>query len=250
MIRSIDRSSAPIAAKLCSSVLCVLLTACAAQTTVRQHADFATRRAAIQSVAVLPPDISAVLLVFKGDNQPLTAEVEKVSRDLPVSLKQELTIRGLTATSIDLAGEQADADLRLACSQAQQSFNTVIRDMYANGVVMKESEAFKYKASLGPQVSELADRLGVDALLFAQYAEFHKSEGEVASDVTKSVLIFAVTLGSVIAVSPVYGATLQAALVDGSNGEVLWADTTGRTEMHESPTAPLVSALFRQFPAK
>lgn len=250
MIRIFDSRSHPRICRLPAFALCLFLTACAAQTTVRQHEDFAARRAAIRTVAVLPPDISAVLLVFKGDNQPLTAEVEKVAHDLPHSLQQQLTSRGLTASVVDLTSEESDPDLRLAGSQAQQTFNTVIRDMYSKGVSMKESEALKYKASLGPQVGELADRLGVDALLFAQYAEFHKSEGEVASDVTKSVLIFAATLGSVIAVSPVYGATLQGALVDGSTGEILWADTTGRTEMHESPVAPLAAALFRRFPAK
>lgn len=238
----------PAPAKWVILTLSLLLFACAAQTTVRQHADFAARRQSLRSVAVLPPDVAAVLVVFKGDNQPLPEEEAKVSKEIPSALEQLLSERSMTATLVDFSAEDVDPELRLAVSQAQRTFNSVLRDTYAKGVSISEREALKYKASLGPQAADLADRLGVDALLFSQYSEFHKSEGEVASDVTKSVLIFAATLGSVIAVSPVYGATLQGALVDGSTGEILWADTVGRTEMHESPVTPLVGALFRQFP--
>ena len=107
----------------------------------------------------------------------------------------------------------------------------------------------KYERSLGADVNLFADHAEVDALVFAKMWGFKKSSGEIARDAAMTVLIAAATLGSVIPAQPTSGATIRIALVDGTTGDVLWANTAGTNgDFEGSGLDTLVGTLFRQFP--
>lgn len=219
----------------------VVLSACT--TTIRQHEDFATRRARIQRVAIVPPQVEATLIVFKGTNESLPEEIAKVSASLPELLRQNLAARGFTVAP-PVVEESLDPELRSMLNQLRQTTNQVSADMYKT-VAMSTSDALKYRASVGPQVADLASALDADALLLVGYSEFHKSGGQTARDITFAVLLAAATLGNVIVLPPKYGATLQVMLVDGVTGEMLWSNIIGRTELFESPIDPLTTQVFQ-----
>ncbi len=236
-------ASASSAARVSLAVAMLLvLPACTTMTTIRQHEDFATRRAGIHRVAIVPPQVDATLIVFKGTNEAIPEEVAKVSGTLPELLKRSLESRGFTVAP-PVVEESLDPELRSMLTQLRQTTSQVNADMYKT-VAMSTSEAMKYRASVGPQVADLASALDADALLLVGYSEFHKSGGQTAQDVTLAVLLAVATLGNAIVLPPKYGATLQVMLVDGVTGEMLWSNITGRTEFVESAIDPLTTGIF------
>jgi hypothetical protein len=224
-------------------VAMLALTACTTATTVRQHEDFAGRRTRIARVAVVPPEVDATLIVFKGTNEPLPEEVTRVSAVLPELLKRGLEEHGFVV-ALPVAEDGMESELRAMIAQLRQTTAQVNADMYES-VALDTSKAMKYSASVGPQVAELADALDADALLLASYAEFHKSSGETARDVTIAVLVGAATLGNFIPIPVKYGASLVVMLVDGVTGELLWSNVAARGELVESPIDPLVAEIFQ-----
>jgi hypothetical protein len=104
---------------------------------------------------------------------------------------------------------------------------------------------------LGPAVNRSADHADVDGLVFAKMAGFKKSGGEIAKDVTMTIMIAVATLGSVVAIQPSKGASLQVALVDGATGDILWANTAGTTgDFEGSGLEQMVKTLFEGFPGR
>jgi hypothetical protein len=74
---------------------------------------------------------------------------------------------------------------------------------------------------------------------------FKKSGVEVAKDVAITVLITAATLGVPWWRSP----SLQVALIDGTTGDILWANTAGTTgDFDDSGLGAMVEQLFEGFP--
>ena len=229
-------------------LLTALLAGCA--TTVRRHPDFEARRKEIASVSVMPPQVEFVRIVFKGDDEPLREESSAVARRLPGLVAAELRSHGFDVKEAGLYADDSEdlSEMRFETTQISRAFAEASGEMYQQPLMI-ESDAMKYERSLGADVNLFADRAEVDALVFAKMWGFKKSSGEIAKDAAMTVLIAAATLGSVVSVQPTAGATIRIALVDGTTGDVLWANTAGTNGDFEGRGLnTLIAGLFKQFP--
>jgi hypothetical protein len=220
---------------------------CTPTTSIRKHPQFADRRAKISSVAVVPPEVEVIRVVFKGDNEPLPEEASRISARLPDLIAAELRRRGFTVKDACLDEQHfgTEPDLRFQTTQAQQAFTTASGQMYRT-VAMKKPEAENFQSTLGPGVNPLADHADVDALIFVKMGGFKKSAGEVAKNVAVTIL-FAVT-GAIVA-QPTQGAGMRIALVDGATGDVLWANVAGTTgDFEGAGLEKMIKGVFKEFP--
>jgi hypothetical protein len=220
---------------------------CTPTTSIRKHPQFADRRAKISSVAVVPPEVEVVRVVFKGDNEPLPEEAARISARLPDLIAAELRRRGFTVTDACLDEQHfgTEPDLRFQTTQAQQAFATAGAQMYRT-VLMKKPDAENYQSTLGPGVNPLADHANVDALIFVEVGGFKKSGGEVAKDVIMTILFLAI--GAYVT-QPTQGAGMRIALVDGATGDVLWANVGGTTgDFEGAGLDKMIKEVFKEFP--
>ncbi len=222
-------------------------TGCTPTTTVRKHPQFAERRAKISSVAVVPPEVEVIRVVFKGDNEPLPEDAARITTKLPDLIAGELRRRGFTVKDACLDEQHFGTapDLRFQTTQAQQAFSTASAQMYQT-VAMKKPEAENCQSTLGPGVNPLADHANVDALIFVKMGGFKKSGGEVAKDVAMTVLFLAI---GAIVTQPTQGAGIRIALVDGATGDVLWANVAGTSgDFEGAGLHKLIGETFKEFP--
>ncbi len=220
---------------------------CTPTTSIRKHPQFAERRAKISSVAVVPPEVEVVRVVFKGDNEPLPDDAARISARLPDLIAAELRQRGFTVKDAGLDEQHfgTEPDLRFQTTQAQQAFTTASAQMYRT-VAMKKPDAENFQSTLGPGVNPLADHANVDALVFARMGGFKKSGGEVAKDVAITIL-FAVT--GAIVTQTTQGAGMRMALVDGGTGDVLWANVAGTSgDFEDVGLEKMIKEVFKEFP--
>jgi hypothetical protein len=263
------------------AVLC-LATGC--MTSMRKAPDYSARLHQIHKIGLMPPSAHATLIVFKGDNQELP-EVEKQARaDLTESLVAEVHQHDFlidpvvieapppagpavasqpaeTAAAADAgapavvpasveppATETSDpAETRFAATEAQKAVDAALSEMFADPVISK-GRALAYKRSLGPEMNRFADMVNADALLFSRYTYMTKSSGEMAKDVTASVLIAVATLGSVIPIPNRSAAQLAVCLVDGATGDVLFANLAPLEQNGGAlPIGQLVGAAMKGF---
>ena len=162
-------------------------------------------------------------------NGPLTTEQVTTPEVPPPTPPEEEP----DVTSIDAP------ELRFAATQAQQAADEAMNEMFANPRWWK-SDALNYKRSLGPQVNQFADMVDGEAIMFMRYSYLTKSGGEIAKDVTFSVLLAVATLGNVMYWQDVTAARLDVCLVDGATGDVLFANTASMSLTFGQPSAGLL----------
>ncbi|MGR9073690.1 MAG: hypothetical protein ACU833_11555 [Gammaproteobacteria bacterium] len=107
---------------------------------------------------------------------------------------------------------------------------------------------------MGDEAKNLAAFDRSDALIFLKFTGWRKSGGRIAAEVSGGVL-FAVAVGFIRAAETAGAETLQAALVDGRTGDVLWINEA--SEVYFNPFPPtfrrgalndLIGDLFKNFP--
>lgn len=198
----------------------MLLTACT--TTIRQHPDFHERVAQVVEVGIMPPEVIVTKIMFKGDNQRLTAEERGLARQIPQLLLRSLAEHDFTVRVVPLDDEMFKAfpELRFETTQSQLAFASAMNQMYKT-VDILESNSLTSE-SLGPEVTQFADVAGVDTLLFSRYSAFKKSEGELAKDIIVGLIVGGIP--------PTEGGALEVSLVDGITGDVLWSNHVQRTD--------------------
>jgi hypothetical protein len=224
------------------------LSACV--TTVRQNPDLVESLGRIDRVAVIPPEVEIVHVVFKGDNEPLTGESDAIAGRLPELIGAELRRSGFAVTDARLGDADLDEnpELRFQATQVRREYDRISSEMYES-IQMERSKALSYEADVGDEINIFADHAGADAFVFVKMNGFEKSGGEIAKDIALSVLIAAASMGSAIVVQPTQGAVLEAALVDGTSGDVLWANRLAtQGDFQGSGLGTMVAALFKEFP--
>ncbi len=228
-------------------VLCgLLISGCL--TTVRRHPDFEQRVASISTIAVIPPEVEIVEISFKGDNKHLTGEEEVIGLCLIRAVEGRLRSQGFTVKSSLLDEEhfEEDSELRFETTQINEAFERALAEMYEKEE-MRKSKARKYERSLGPDVNRFADHAEVDALVFSRMLGFSKSKGEQAKDVFMAIAIGVALGGAYVEPAPSQGAILRVALVDGTTGDILWANTaSARGDYNACAQTSMLEDLFKK----
>ena len=78
---------------LCTGLLFVL-SACVSNTTVRQHPEFQSRKAAVITLVLVPPDVEVIRGSSQRTGEKLPEESIKATQNLSVLLAAELSYRG------------------------------------------------------------------------------------------------------------------------------------------------------------
>lgn len=205
------------------AIVVSLVSGCATMTPIRQHPDFANAARKVQTVAILPPDVEYVRIVFNGDNERLTekegAIVEELYRGFEASFKnKQYTIRPSLAST-------QEENVSFELQQLRTAYNEAAKQLFEKSA--NEDESKKYRVSLGPVVNPIASLMDAEALLYVRYYGFEKSGGQQAKDIVAGALLAVLT--GAVAVRPAEGAALEVALIDGATGDVLWANRGSNT---------------------
>lgn len=201
-----------------------LVSGCAMMTPIRQHPDFANAARQVQTVAILPPDVEYLRIVFTGDNERQTDKEQTITQELQEGLetalkKKQYTLRPWLSDKQKAANKNVSFDLQ----QVRTAYNEAAKQLFEKPA--NEEESKNYRVSLGPVVNPVASLVNAEALLYVRYNGFQKSGGQQTKDIVAGAL-----LGVLTGVMPVYaaeGSVLEVALIDGATGDVLWANRGG-----------------------
>lgn len=205
-------------------LLGTLLTACET-TTVRQHPDFASGKRKINVVAVMPADVEYRNLVFTGENERDTAREKTIAAEIESGMNAVLLKHGYTPKAVLLDKAKAgDREFNFQLEQIKGAYGLISKDLYARPHVPVE-ESTKFKLGVGPLANPFASQSGADALIFARYYGFTKSDGLIAKEVVASALLAALTGVYYIPIKS--SGQIELSLIDGVSGDVLWSNVAG-----------------------
>jgi hypothetical protein len=206
-------------------IIIAMVSACSSMktTSVRENPDFASAKRTIRSIAILRPEVEVTRIAFTGDNDHDASAEDDIRGKLCVTMQDTLKARGYEVKDqlIDqLNGD--DKQLNFDFEQLKTAYTQVSKELYAKRLV-SEQEVATFKVSVGSVANTFAVAGKADALLYSRYAGFTKTQGQIAKDIVAASLIGVLT--GVVAVPAPQGGTVEVALIDGTSGDVLWANT-------------------------
>jgi len=201
-------------------VICCLVLSSSGCATYRVHPEFEERHKKIHSVSIMKPEAEIYQVSFRGEKKLLTELMATLSQESVKEIKSVLEAKGYEVRELDLSEDvlKLDPSLRNAYFNVTKLFKKTIEDIKAG-----KKKQFTY--DIGTEVNIFADRSGADVLIFTQESGFKKTAGEIAKEVTKTLLIAVATLGNIVVRSQYYATVIQLAVVDSNTGEILWYNT-------------------------
>lgn len=195
-----------------------------AMTPIRQHPDFASAARKVETIAVLPPDVEFVRIVFNGDNERVTEKERTIADELHQNLETALKSKQYTVRPwLDTKQQEANPNANFDLQQVRTAYTEAAKQLYDKNA--NEEESKTYRVSLGPLVNPVASLVNAEALLYVRYYGFEKSGGQQTKDILAGALLGVLT--GVIAVPKTEGSAMEVALIDGATGDVLWANRGG-----------------------
>ena len=189
----------------------------------KKHPNITQHLQKIDTVVIAPPTVSIQYLTFTGENEALTDIEESIRDQLMVEADKELRRRDYKVVFYDFdTALDLDEEFAYTLTELRENFVQAKPDFVKGKMLTGESKRFR--ENLARSANVIADAAGADALLLLTYNGYRKSEGLIAKDIATSVILAAFT-GSV-AVTPMEGATLEVALVDGASGDILFTDSS------------------------
>jgi hypothetical protein len=201
-----------------------LVSGCVMMTPIRQHPDFANAARKVQTVAILPPDVEYLRIVFNGDNERQTEKEQTITQELQEGLETALKKKQYTLQPwLSDKQKEENKNLSFDLQQVRTAYNEAAKQLFEKPA--NEEESKNYRVSLGPVVNPVASLVNAEALLYVRYNGFEKSGGQQTKDILAGALLSVLT--GVVAVPAGEGSVLEVALIDGATGDVLWANRGG-----------------------
>ena len=218
----------------------VLTAGCASQDrgTERRHDDLESHLMQIDSVVILPADVTVTQQQLAGKGTPLEARTSALQRQLMNIARHELTDAGYDIVDFDFAGAIASdpafaAAVRQFTDRSRAAAKAKPVPWGAAPPTADESRA-RY-ASLAQAAMAVAEKSGADAVLLLRYVGFEKSKAKVATESTAFALswllipLIPFTGVDLLLHAPLLappgsakGGLIEAVLVDGASGDLLW----------------------------
>ncbi|MFC1601981.1 SEL1-like repeat protein [Pseudomonadota bacterium] len=203
-------------------VIGIALTGCGTYTSVRKHPDFADNSRIINTVAMLPPEVEYVHLVFDGDNERMTTKEASIAKTLQEAIPSNFKSYGYEISKTNLSEDIAkDTNLSYELEQLRKAYTTASSELYERAMV-DEKESAGFKVAIGPIVNQFADLADADGLIMVRYFGFTKSDGLMTKEVVGNVLLAGLT-GTYYQPAR-NGSAIEVALIDSNNGDVLWSN--------------------------
>lgn len=217
-------------------------------TTVRQHPEFANDQRRIKTVALLPPEVEHTRIVFTGDNERLTQKEDEIRLYLTSAMKNMLKRCGYEPSTdfLDrLSGN--DKTLMFDYEQFKTAYGQASKELYKSRAV-DEGESKQFRVNTGLTTNNFVNSSGADAVLLVRYQGFEKSGGQQAKEIVASALLM-VLVGSAATPAP-FGSSVELALIDGKNGEVLWSNALGAPQKYPQVFQQAIAPLEKQYTRK
>lgn len=227
-----------------------ILNLCGCATPYNTHPEFKERHKSIRSAAIMPPEVDAYVLTFKGDKQRLHDVIPLMEKTTVEQIKEVLSEKGYEIKELDLSEEslERNPELRTSLFNVRKVFEKALAD-----ITKRKQRKFTY--SVGSDVNIFADRADCDILVFVKEEGVKKSAGEVAKDVAKGAVLSAACLlvGAIYIPIPQLFATLvHIAIVDSNDGAILWYSNNSYNvnwnPENQTQIARLVKSLIKRFP--
>lgn len=229
----------------------ILTFACATRISVREHPEFATRKASIANILVVPPLVEIRRRVASGEIETLKDEAERVANDLTGIVINEFSTRGFKGVS---GKEKISQDPNLV-----KTTDDMFRELSAaiwQPLTDVEKEAKNFKHTLSRDLSGLATTTSTDTIVFVKFGGFTRSGGDVAREFGSAMLVGVFTAGLFVPPkNPSGAAVLDLALVDGRSGDILWANRSAKSfwgltgpDFLTEDSSELASKLLNEFP--
>jgi len=190
--------------------------------TVRMHENFKERQKEVASLNIVSSEVVIERIVFKGDNEMQFEESKTASEWIKREVETILAKKGYDIEHFELnpAYLEQYPELKTKMSRIKDKYKAVAGDI--QNEIYKRMKFGEIKYSIGDEISEIADLVDADLLVFSTAQGFTKSGGEIAKDFTKAVLLGVGTLGNYVHMAPTAGMQMVVSIVDGDNGDILW----------------------------
>ena len=195
----------------------LLASACTNETTLRENADFANSGNKNYSVALLPPEAEIEYMQFNADNTRMSNEENKVIAVIINGAPKILASKGYTFAPFPTK----HPDNAFQLERVRQEIKTAMKEMYKTAKI-NQDEAFKTNKTIGPDVNLFADLTKADLLLYIDYEGYEKSTALATKDIPGDIFLGILTAGA--SVTPNQAGLAKLALIDGTTGDVLWAN--------------------------
>lgn len=203
-------------------ILSFLLSSCS--TTVRMSTNFKEKRKTMVAYVQMPCEADIELRKVNGANERLYEMENNSCYTIRSTVSVELAKKGFERVAfIDIDTSTLNDDLKFKYNSIQEDIDRAITEMYTRPK-QSYSKAYHINSSIGKDVNFFADYYKADLLVFSKMIGFKNSPGENIMNAGKSVLIGVFTLGNFIPIFDSEGGLIYIAIVDGNNGEILWAN--------------------------
>lgn len=182
-------------------------------TSVRQDADWESRRPEIKTVAVAVNKISVTEVNMTADGGHVKEQENAIARYTETGLIGSLAQHGFSGKAISSAELSANPDLAFSLKELGQTYEAVAKDAYKQPQMDKE-KAFRMNTSVGAVAAPVAAATGSDAILLVDYDGYTFSAGKIVANAVISALLGSNTM-------PQPQVTTRFVLIDGHNGDVL-----------------------------
>ncbi|HYD50542.1 MAG TPA: hypothetical protein VEB21_19455 [Terriglobales bacterium] len=195
------------------------------RTMVRRHPELSQRIDNVRTVAVLPPLVRVQELRLTEAAERQRHLESQMRTEIQERLERLLQGRGFTVVPAHLEESELGQDgvLRFALTELDNSCEMISREVYWKGS-LPVAEAFQVRSTLGPMINVFADRAGADVLVRVDTAIAIKSAGMRRKDLFFDILA---ALAGTVRRTPVAGGVMEVQLLDGTTGELLWANRGG-----------------------
>jgi hypothetical protein len=228
-------------------IVCVALY-CSGCATYMKHPDFDKRHKNIKTVSVVEPDVEVYNLTFKGERALMTELLEPIASYSKEESEKSFRQKGYILNKLDLSKEalEKEPSLKTELFNIRRLFNQRLDDI-------TKAKQKKFTYSLGADINILSNISDSNVLIFVKVSAVKKSAGEIAKDLTKTLVVAAVTLGSVVVFYSHCWCLIQVAVVDGDTGDILWYNHNTATAQNldaarEKEMRRAICSLFEPFP--
>ncbi|AIF81986.1 hypothetical protein I862_07160 [endosymbiont of Acanthamoeba sp. UWC8] len=197
----------------------VIITAsgCAKVTKERHSPDFESKIKEYNDVVVLPPKVEVNMVDVVGKKKRMhdyEDHLENIIKEEVVKAVQDKGFRVKKLHRREIWEQQLSEDF----GRLQQSFNAAKNKLYAR-VLWEEEKAFSITENLGLPAILFGGKTNSNLLLFVDYEGAIKTNGARARDFVISILA-----NSSAAVEDADASFLLVAIVDATNGNILWSN--------------------------
>ena len=209
-------------------LISLLLAACSTTKPSLPEAQLAKLHS-LRKVAILPPQVEVYSVAVGGAKEQLTQQELQVTNELIDSVRQQLADQGRDAQATGVGTKKAD--------DAEQLFrDTWLRETYdriAQGLhPAPPTTAAAFAADLGAEAKAVTQELGADGLILIRCHAEQRTRGSVAGEMATKLLVGIATAGMFMPPGDPAGTiVVDAALVDGGSGNVVWSNTAGDFKM-------------------